>query len=220
VRTLAIIPARAGSKGLPGKNTRDFMGKPLVSWAIEAGKRTCNVVSVTTDDPAILEIADAYGVQGIVRPSELAEDETPMVDVLTHALACQTQLPDAVVVLQPTQPLRKDAYIREALDLLSEDSIDSVVSVVQMPAHHSPDYACRIEGRFLGFLGDATRRQDCRPAYYRDGTVYAIRTALLGRHKIYGRTLPLVVTQEESCTIDTPEDWKRAEQMWRTQHGE
>jgi CMP-N,N'-diacetyllegionaminic acid synthase len=222
MRTLAVVPARAGSKGIPGKNKRLFMGKPLVSWAIEIGKRTCNRVCVTSDDPDILDIADEYGVEGLARPAELAQDDTPMLDVLKHALACQAQPSDAVVLLQPTQPLRTDEQVEQALLMLNPDRADSVVSVVQIPQHMSPDFAYKIDNDLLSFYlpGNVTRRQDCRAAYYRDGTVYAMRTALLRDGYMYGRCVPMVVPVDQSCTIDDESDWVRAEEMWRRQHGD
>lgn len=221
MRTLAVIPARAGSKGVPGKNKRNFLGKPLAAWAIECGQRTCDRVTVTTDDPDILELAERYGVNALPRPSDLAQDDTPMLDVLRHVLAMEEpKRPDAIVLLQPTQPLRRDEQVERALAVLTQrKGVDSVVSVVQIPAHLSPDYAVSIEGDLLRLNTPTTRRQDCRPAYYRDGTVYAIRAGILARGAMYGRAVPLVIPAEDSCSIDTEADWKTAERMWRRQHG-
>lgn len=221
MRTLAIVPARAGSKGVQGKNRRDFMGRPLAAWAMMVGQDTCHEVVVTSDDPRILEVADGYGVQALERPAELAQDETPMVDVVRHALACQAEPYDAVVLLQPTQPLRTADHVRRALARFGDDC-DSVVSVVEIPAHYSPEWALRLRGKYLSrFVGgeQPTRRQDCEPAYYRDGTVYVIRAILPGQGELYGRSVPLVVPASESCTIDDEADWTRAEEMWRRQHG-
>lgn len=224
MRTLAVIPARAGSKGIPGKNTRRFAGKPLVSWAIEVGKRTCDRVVVTSDDSEVLAIAEAHKVNALERPKELAQDETPMLDVLTHVLACEPDPTDCLVLLQPTSPLRQEKHVREARWALTlKPHADSVVSVVEIPPHMSPDWAMALE-LGTGYLRPVmdgrypTRRQDCRAAYYRDGTVYAIRTGTLRRGELYGRSLPLLIPASESCTIDTEEDWARAEQMWRDTH--
>ena len=223
MKTLAVIPARAGSKGVPNKNKREFCGKPLAAWAIECGKRTCSSVVVTSDDPDILKIGADLNVAVLDRPSDLAQDDTPMLDVLRHVLACQPTRyqPEVVVLLQPTQPLRSDAHVDLALDLLERKGVDSVVSVVPIPPHQSPDYAMRIAGQFLisYALKPVTRRQDCRKAYYRDGTVYAIRSQVISRGTMYGRSLPMVLSSDESCSIDTEADWKRAERMWRGRHG-
>lgn len=221
MKTLAIVPARMGSKGVPGKNKRDFCGKPLVAWAIECGQRTCSRVCVTSDDPDVLNIAGGYGVQAIDRPKALAQDETPMLAVLEHVLAWQKEPFDVAVLLQPTQPLRTDAHITQALRILTaRPDRDSVVSIVVIPPHMSPDYACRIESDLLSFyFAGLARRQDCRRAYYRDGTMYAMRASLLKQGKMYGRTAPLMIPASESCSIDVEDDWERAKAMWRKQHG-
>ena len=221
MKTLAVVPARAGSKGLPGKNSRLFHGKPLAQWAIECGLRTCARTVVTTDDPAILELAEQAGAESLERPHDLAQDDTPMLDVLRHVLAMEEpRLPDVLVLLQPTQPLRRDEHVEHALSLLvKRRDIDSVVSVVQIPAHMSPDYAVGVTGELpdglLRFHSPTTRRQDCRPAYYRDGTVYAIRSHVLACGSMYGRALPLVLQPHESVTIDVEADWARAEEMYQ-----
>lgn len=217
MKTLAIVPARAGSKGVVGKNTRLFAGKPLVSWAIEVGKATCDRVLVTSDDPDVLEIGEEYGVETIDRPAQLAKDDTPMVDVLKHVMASETEPPDCLVLLQPTQPLRQEKHVRQALARFGDDC-DSVVSVVTIPAHYSPEWALRLGSTYLSrFLPGVqpTRRQDCEPAYYRDGTVYVIRASLPRQGEMYGRAAPLIIPADESCTIDDEADWVRAEQMWR-----
>jgi CMP-N-acetylneuraminic acid synthetase len=225
LKTLAVIPARAGSKGIRNKNKRLFAGKPLVIWAIECGLKTCQHVVVTSDDPDILEIARMYKVNTVERPAELAQDDTPMLDVIRHVLALANKplLPlDVVVLLQPTAPLRRPAQVMAALEILeARPHVDSVVSVVPIPAHMGPDFAVKIEaGLMRFFLGRVvSRRQECRPAYYRDGTVYAIRTNLLNEGKLYGRCAPLVLEPGTTCNIDDESDWKEAEKMWRAQHG-
>ena len=211
-----MIPARAGSKGVPGKNTRLFGGKPLVSWAIECGQRTCTRTVVTSDDPEVLRIAGGYGAEVLERPAKLAQDETPMLAVLEDVLARVGPSPDCLVLLQPTQPLRTDLTVKAAIWALKlNQDVDSVASVCEIPAHMSPDYACSItKGLLTSFLpGEVTRRQDCRTAYYRDGTVYVMRPWLIRAGKMYGRCRPLLVAPDESCTIDVAADWARAEEM-------
>lgn len=221
MRTLAVVPARAGSKGIPGKNRRLFMGKSLVQWAVECGQRTCNRVCLTTDDPEILAMPWGPKVEVLERPSDLAQDDTPMLDVLRHVLAMVvTRASDAVVLLQPTQPLRTDEQVRLAIEMLEHrPNADSIVSLVEIPAHCSPDWAVTIESGLMSLSIPTkhmpTRRQDCRKAYYRDGTVYAIRSELLRMGKLYGRALPLVLTAKESCTVDSEDDWAQAERLWR-----
>ena len=223
MRTLAVIPARAGSKSVPGKNKRMFCGKPLAAWAIECGLRTCVKVCVTSDDDDVLELADSYGVDAIERPWDLAQDDTPMLDVLRHVLAWYPRpVADVIVLLQPTSPLRTDQRVNQALCVLqTKPFVSSVVSVAEIPQHYNPAFALRIERGLLRFpVGMPTRRQDCGPAYYRDGTVYAFRDALLRGGEMWGNAAPLVIPAGESVNIDTEGDWKLAEEMWSERHAQ
>jgi CMP-N-acetylneuraminic acid synthetase len=128
-------------------------------------------------------------------------------------------MPDFVVLLQPTSPLRRASHIRDAVTMLRETGADSVVTVVPLPQHLSPDYVMRIEdGRLQPFLSDGlriTRRQDARPAYAREGTVYAFRRTTVDLFgNIYGDDCrPLVLDPAESLSIDSPADWAAAERI-------
>jgi CMP-N-acetylneuraminic acid synthetase len=154
------------------------------------------------------------------RPADLARDDTPMLPVIEHAIQSLEDSgwsPEIVVLLQPTSPLRTPEHIRQAVQRLRDTNADSVVTVVQLPRHLSPDYVMRLdEGRLVPFLAEGahiTRRQDARTAFVRDGTVYAFwRRTLRDFRSIYGHDCrPLVVPAHESLTIDTPEDWGEAE---------
>src|SRR5918993_633321 len=131
-----------------------------------------------------------------MRPAELARDDTPMLPVIEHAVGWLEQqgwAPEIVILLQPTSPLRTPEHIRGALRQLRESNADSVVTVTELPRHLSPDYVMRIdEGRLVPFLPEGRRigrRQDARPAFVRDGTVYAFwRRTLRESQSIYGRT--------------------------------
>jgi CMP-N-acetylneuraminic acid synthetase len=157
-----------------------------------------------------------------MRPAALAADDTPMVPVIQHALTELSQQrwsPDIVVLLQPTSPLRRPDHIRDAVNLLCETGADSVVTVVEVPPHLSPDYVMRIEdGRLKPFLAEGarvTRRQDARPAYSRDGTVYAFRRSTIEKTAgIYGDDCrPLLIDASDSLSIDSPSDWDEAERL-------
>jgi CMP-N-acetylneuraminic acid synthetase len=228
MKTLAIVPARAGSKGVPGKNVRDFCGRPLVSWAIDVAKgisdgRPC----VSTDDPDIERLAILSGAFVRGRPARLATDEAPMLAVVVDALSVHSTQPDLVVLLQPTSPLRTVEHVREALRLLEQTGADSVVSVTEIPEHYSPDFALEIVGhqRLRPWVQDdlplqmchlPASRQDCRPAYVRDGTVYVTRRSVIEAGSLYGdKCVPLIIPPNESANIDTEEDWKRAERIMR-----
>ena len=220
---LALVPARGGSKGIPGKNIRPLLGRTLLEYAARAasGSGIVERVVLSTDDARIADEGRRLGIEvPFTRPADLAADETPMLPVIEHAVSALERTgwsPDIIVLLQPTSPLRRPDHIREAVSQLRSTGADSVVSVVELPRHLSPDYVMRIEdGRLEPFLAEGariTRRQDARPAYVRDGTVYAfwLRT-LRETHSIYGRVCrPLIVPAAESLTIDTAEDWAEAE---------
>ena len=223
MHVLGLVPARGGSKGLPGKNTRLLHGKPLLAYAAEAaaGSGVIDRVVLSTDSEAIAAVGRASGLEvPFLRPAELAADETPMLPVIEHAvatLAAEGWTTDIVVLLQPTSPLRTPDHIRRSVDLLRETNADSVVSVVELPRHLSPDYVMRVEeGRLVPFLPEGarvTRRQDARVACVRDGTVYTFwRRTLVEQGSIYGRDCrPMVVPASESLTIDGPDDWAEAE---------
>ena len=210
---------------MPGKNIRPLAGRPLLEYvaqvAAEAG--VFDRVILTTDSTEIAEVGRGAGLDvPFLRPAALSEDETPMLPVVQHALsalAADGWSPDIVVLLQPTSPLRRPDHVRSAVTLLQETGADSVVSVVELPRHLSPDYVMRIEnGTLRPFLPDGlrvTRRQDARPAYVRDGTVYAFRRDTLERFSdIYGSDCrPLLVPSAESLTIDTWDDWQAAERL-------
>ncbi|MGH9350198.1 MAG: cytidylyltransferase domain-containing protein [Vicinamibacterales bacterium] len=228
---LGLVPARGGSKGVPGKNLRVLAGRPLLEYTARAAQesRVLDRVILSTDSP---EIADAGRRAGLevpfMRPEALARDDTPMLPVVQHAmdaLAAGGWVADVIVLLQPTSPLRRPHHIRDAVELLRRTGADSVVSVVELPRHLSPDYVMRIDGDVLRpFVPEGervTRRQDARPAYSRDGTVYAFRRTTLERFgDIYGDDCrPLVVDAAESLSIDSPADWDAAERRLASHGG-
>ena len=227
---LGLVPARGGSKGVPGKNVRSLAGHTLLEYTARAARESSVLdrVILSTDS---LEIADAGRRAGLevpfMRPAALAADDTPMVPVIEHALgeiARHGWSPDIVVLLQPTSPLRRPDHIRNAVAMLRETEADSVVSVVELPRHLSPDYVMRIDGgRLKPFLPEGarvTRRQDARPAYSRDGTVYAFwRTTLERFGSIYGETCQsLVLDESDSLSVDTQRDWELAEERLLARH--
>lgn len=227
-RVLAIVPARSGSKGVPGKNVRPLAGRTLLDYVAAAarGSGVIDRIVLSTDDEAIAEAGRGAGLEvPFLRPPDLARDETPMLPVLQHAVAQLEKdgwTAEFVVLLQPTSPLRTAAHVRDAVTLLRESGADSVVTVVEVPKHLSPDYVMRIEdGVLRPFLPEGarvTRRQDVRPAYSRDGTVYAFRRDTLDRFgSIYGDDCrPLVIAPADSLSIDTPDDWAAAERILAT----
>jgi CMP-N-acetylneuraminic acid synthetase len=207
---LGLVPARAGSKGVPNKNTRLIGGRPLLAWAVEIGLQTCDVVYVTTDDPNIGLLAAQYGAKAIV--STVHGDSTPMLAVVQDALLelKPTLKPDVVVLLQPTQPLRTVRHVQEGLVLLTDDW-DSVCSVVEVPRRWARA-GIVVDDRLLVDETE-TRRQDVAPRYVRDGTFYVTRVEAIKNGTLYGDCRAYRVPESESCNIDTLEDWNRAERM-------
>ena len=228
---LALIPARGGSKGLPRKNLRPLAGHSLIEYAARVARESAIVdrAVLTTDAEEIAAEGRRVGLEvPFLRPAHLAQDDTPMLPVIEHAvtaLGADGFVPEIVLLLQPTSPLRTPEHLRAAVRLLCDSDADSVVSVVELPRHLSPDYVMRIEDDALvPFLPEGarvTRRQDARRAYVRDGTVYAFwRRTLVEQGSIYGaRCLPLVVNPAESITIDSPADWDEAERLLRQRSG-
>jgi CMP-N-acetylneuraminic acid synthetase len=220
---LGLVPARGGSKGIPDKNLRRLAGRTLLEY-VAAAASASGVIDravLTTDSPRIADEGRRAGLEvPFVRPAALAQDDTAMLPVVEHAVDALQRAgwsPEIVVLLQPTSPLRQPGHIRRAVEQLRESGADSVVTVVELPRHMSPDYVMRVEdGRLVPFLAEGarvTRRQDARPAFIRDGTVYAFwRRTLRDTGSIYGRHCsPLVLPASESLSIDTPDDWDDAE---------
>jgi CMP-N,N'-diacetyllegionaminic acid synthase len=222
-RIVAIVPARAGSKGVPGKNIRKLAGRTLLDYTALAARDSGVIdrIVLSTDSDEIADAGTRAGMEvPFMRPAALAQDDTPMLPVIQHAiesLAVDGWTPDVIVLLQPTSPLRRASHVRDAVTRLKETKADSVVSVIELPRHLSPDYVMRIDdGVLRPFLPEGagvTRRQDARPAYSREGTVYACWRATLERWgNIYGeRCQPLILDAADSLSIDSPDDWAEAE---------
>ena len=232
-----MITARGGSKGIPGKNLKPLAGKPLLAYTIDAARASGSLdrVIVSTDDEAIAECARALGCDvPFQRPAELAQDDTPHLPVMQHAVqwlaAEQAYRPDAVVILQPTSPLRRGEDIRNAITMLSHSDADSVVSVSEVPAHVNPMRMLRVDadGRAVLFVtGEPVRRrinrrQDLPSAWVMNGAVYAFRTRVLfdAEPSLYGTTtLAMAMADPYGISIDTPQDWLEAEKAIGYPHG-
>lgn len=222
MHVVAIIPARAGSKGLPGKHLLPLAGRPLIAWTFEAARasRALSRVIVSTNDPAVAEAARAAGIDvPFDRPATLAADDTPMIDVLVHAveeLERAGPRVDIVVLLQPTSPLRTAAHIDAAVHLLQQSDADAVVTVVPVPHRFNPVSVMRLdEERLRPYAGDAsvTRRQDKPVVYARNGpAVLAVRRDVIcGQRTLYGQhTRALVMAEQDSIDIDTAWDLELA----------
>ncbi len=229
MRILGIIPARGGSKSVPRKNIKDLGGKPLIAWTIEAAKASgvFDRLILTTDDAEIAEVGKRYGAEvPFMRPPELAEDTTPTLPVLQHALTWlkerESYQPDAAMLLQPTTPFRSAEHIRGAVELFEKTGADSVVSVVEIPGNYNPHWAFKVDNDFHAtlYLGGAIktrikRRQDLPKAYAPNGMIYLFRPKFLFDPvdpNFYGDDVRAYEVEEKaSINIDSPEDWVLAE---------
>jgi CMP-N-acetylneuraminic acid synthetase len=184
-------------------------------------------VILSTDDPEIVETGRRCGLEApFQRPAELAEDATPMLSVVQHAVGWMEGLGarfDAVCVLQPTSPFRRPDDIDACIDLLWARSADSVVTVLPVPPVHNPHwvYLETENGTLRLSTGEAepiSRRQDLPPAYHRDGSVYVVRRdVLMKQNSLYGaRVFGYALDPKFSVNIDSPDDWKSAEILLST----
>ena len=220
---LVIIPARGGSKGIPGKNIKPLGGKPLIGYAIDAARTIVDDahICVTTDDDKIIETVENYGLKvPFKRPAELATDTAGTYEVLLHALNYYEEKGesfDAVVLLQATSPFRTGEHINEALNLYTKE-IDMVVSVKETDSN--PYYIC-FEDDENGMLhiskgdGKYTRRQDCPPVYEYNGAIYIINPESLKAKPLnkFTKRVKYVMDREHSVDLDTMMDWIIAEYM-------
>ena len=224
MRTLAVIPARGGSKGIPGKNLVMLAGRPLLAYTADAvgASRHLDRAIVSTDDEAIATAAKRLGLDvPFIRPATLAVDSAPMLPVIQHALAAMTAdgfAADAVVLLQPTSPFRRGEHIDAAIELLEESGADSVVSVVEVPHQFNPVSVMRLDGeRLRPFLDAPTvAGRDNKPRLLaRNGpAVLVVRAKVVASGSLYGDdSRPLLMSPADSLDIDTPWDLSVAELM-------
>lgn len=229
MKTLGVITARGGSKGIPGKNLKPLAGRPLMAYTIESAQAShaFDRLILSTDDPAIADYARREGCEvPFMRPAELGRDETIHLSVMEHAVKWMRDhagyVSDAVMILQPTSPLRRPQDIRAATRLLAESGADSVVSVSEVSPHHHPMRALRVDrdGNAVLFVtGEPVRRrinrrQDLPPAFAMNGSIYLFRTELMfgAEPTLYGdRTVVLHTPAPYGLSIDDLDDWAEAE---------
>jgi CMP-N,N'-diacetyllegionaminic acid synthase len=221
---LALIPARGGSKGLPGKNIMPFAGLPLIAHTIQAARVAVSItrVVVSTDEEGIAAVARAHGAEvPFLRPAELAGDASPAIDTYLHACAALEELGspriEELVVLLPTSPLRMAPDIDQAIGQFRLRSADAVISVT--PSPHPLHWAKVVDDQ--GVLRDAQpggaannrNRQDYPQTFMPNGAIYVFRRALLEQRDGYytERTYPMVMPKQRSIDIDDRYDFAIAE---------
>jgi CMP-N,N'-diacetyllegionaminic acid synthase len=230
MRVLGLVPARAGSKGVPRKNVTIVAGRPLICYTADAAlsSQRLSRVILSTEDTEIAEVGRRCGLDvPFLRPGDLAQDTSPMLPVVLHALQWLEESGDrfdAVCLLQPTSPLRRAEDIDGAIELLQRSRADSVISFVEVgekhPARmkvvdaearvHDPPFAEEFEGQ---------RRQDLPPLYLREGSIYLTRRPVLADDRSFqGRDCRAwIVPPERALNIDTPLDLFFAERL--LEHG-
>jgi CMP-N-acetylneuraminic acid synthetase len=220
---VALIPARAGSKGIPGKNLIACGGRPLIAHSIVAAREATRVdrVMVSTDDEGIAAVARQWGAEApFLRPLELANDTAPMLGVLLHALSwldAAGETVEALVLLQPTSPLRCAVHVDAAIDLFFGQRASSVVSVVEVPHAFNPVSVMKLEDGLLhpyqASGATITRRQDKPAVYARNGPAVLVSAPeTLRQGSLYGeRCVPLLMSARESIDIDSKDDLEMAE---------
>lgn len=207
MRVLGVIPARGGSKRCPGKNIADLGGRPLIQWTVEAARESGVIdhLVVSSEDEAILQVADSLGVAQVVRPATLARDDTPMLPVVRHSVeAVHPADPELVVLLQPTSPFRSAQDITWAVRLLGHKGGDSVVSVTDVPED-------------LVFQVRWSDRMEPAPRQFvvPNGAIYILRTEALMRGESWysGLAYAYRMPKDRSLDIDTPLDLELARLM-------
>lgn len=221
MRPLIIIPARGGSKGVPGKNIKLLNGKPLIQYTIEAALEVFdnNQIIVSTDTEEIKAVAEQLGLDvPFLRPLELATDTASSRDVILHAMDyCSSTMswsPDAIALLQPTSPFRTGAHIKEALKLY-HPSLDMVVSVKETESN--PYYILfeEDEDHYLrkSKSSQAKRRQDVPKVWELNGAIYIINPESIKKGEIgdFDKVVKYEMDTYSSVDIDTPLDWQIAE---------
>ncbi|KIA85249.1 cytidylyltransferase domain-containing protein [Flavobacterium sp. AED] len=226
MRILGFIPARGGSKGVPGKNIKLLNGKPLLQYTAEIALESQYLTDVilSSEDTQIISVAKSLGIQvPFIRPLALSEDKTPTIDVIIHALRWfenQNIIFDAVCLLQVTSPFRTVKFLDRAIEKFIISGCDSLVSVQKVPHEYNPHWTFEVnlEGNLKIATGEdqiISRRQELPIAYHRDGNIYIIKTeVLLQQHSLFGKSISFIESSPELyVNIDTIADWEKAEQI-------
>jgi CMP-N,N'-diacetyllegionaminic acid synthase len=218
---LAIIPARGGSKEIPRKNIKIFGGKPLISYSIESAMKSKCItrIIVSTEDLEIRKISMKYGAETITRPPNLAGDDSATIDVILHSLNFlkenENYVPDIVVLLQPTSPLRLAEDIDDSIERFINNDCDSVISVCKLDT--SPYWSLKIVKNYLkpafGEKYLESKRQDLPNLYVLNGSIFISTPKILKKFNSFQneKTIAYLMPPERSVDIDTELDFIVAE---------
>lgn len=221
---LGLIPARGGSKSVPRKNIKLLAGKPLLQYTVEVAKASKYITKLilSSDNDAIINVANQLNLEvPFKRPSDLAQDNSPTLPVIQHALnfyKSQGIHFDAVCLLQVTSPFKTTMFIDKAIKRFIESKADALVSVKKVPHEYNPHWTFKVNNSdcleiSTGEENIITRRQDLPVSYHRDGMLYLTKTnVLLDQDSLYGETLAYIESPTNvNINIDTIDDWIKAE---------
>lgn len=217
IKTVAIIPARGGSKGIPRKNIKELCGKPLIGHIIETALNVKEIdrVIVSTEDAEIAEVATKFGAEvPFIRPEELAQDETPTLPVLQHTIHYLIQNenyePDVIVLLYATSPMLSKERISEGIEILKSGNFESVISVIEDRGHYWIDSENKYERLYPKVLEN---RQLMKPLFKENGAIYiAKKDVLMTKNVLVGTNVGFLIMHErESVDIDEPLDFEKCE---------
>ncbi|NUW26223.1 acylneuraminate cytidylyltransferase family protein [Arcobacter butzleri] len=215
MKIVSIIPARGGSKGLPGKNIIDLAGKPLIAWTIEASLKSKYITKtiVSSDNNNILEISKKFGVETIKRPDELALDTTPTEPVIEHVLKSLENIEqyDYLILLQPTSPLRDEKDIDSAIKLLIQKKVSALISTKEIDNKILKAFKNNENGYLEGIANNKypfMRRQDLPKTFMPNGAIYivSVKDFLKTKRLFTDKTISFEMSEEKSFDIDTKED--------------
>jgi len=218
---LALVPARRGSKGLPGKNVALVDGLPLISYTINAavGSGAFSQVTVSTDDREVMTIASKSGLDVLSRPEELASDSASADSVIDHFISERSPSPDSIIVyLQPTSPMRSSDHINQALTLFIAKNPDALISVKRASPSIFKTYEVCSDGTIKGLFGlDApySSRQIFPELLSPNGAIYIFRSHQFSKHGKIPRTgvIPFKMDDQSSLDIDSPDDLAHFEKL-------
>lgn len=229
-KVLGLVTARGGSKRVPRKNIKEFLGKPLLAWTAEVGLESgvFDRFVLTTDDQEIADVGKHYGLEvPFLRPAEFARDTSTSLDAIKHAVEWlrdnEGYENEHIVLLEPTAPGRQVSHVREVAELIRRGDVDSIYGVTELPAHYHPLKVMKMNED--GTIVRATtgklireshvRNQDYDKVYFTNSAIYAFTTANFyhpSHPSLSGdRTLGYIMDEKYAFDIDTPEDWIMAE---------
>jgi CMP-N,N'-diacetyllegionaminic acid synthase len=213
-RTIAVIAARGGSKGIPGKNLLSLCGKPLLAWSIlqARGARAVDEVVVSSDSPDILEVAECHGAIGVRRPDDIAGDRATSESAWLHALNAREQSAgpfDRIVALQATSPIRESSDIDAACEQYEREQLDSLLSVCEVEDFFNWRLSAQGTGESVNYdWRNRRRRQEIEKRYLENGSFYVFRPSLLRdtQNRLGGRIGLFVMDRHKMFQIDREED--------------